>query len=166
MAYAVLSDLSWGSNMAQPSDAQKWLDAGAEEIDGKIGFVYATPVSLSAGVPAQRPGYLLLKRINSWLAMGRAILAAGTGNEDDQLHQLGAYYVREATAALDAIASGQIQLVGATPVVEQTDKSTGPMISNLDEVSLVETFDSVFGSPAKTVLAMDRCIPSGTPYTY
>lgn len=167
MAYAVLGDLSWGGNMTAPTDATHWLDAGADEIDSKIGFVYATPVVLSEAIPAQRPGALLLKKINSWLAMGRAILAASTGNSDDQLHQLGEYYVREALAALDAIASGQITLVGAELVNEQEDQSTGPMIANLEEDSLVETFDSVFGNPAKTVLAMDRCVPyPNSPYTY
>jgi len=153
--------------MKAPTDAQHWLDAGADEIDSKIGFVYATPVVLSDAIPEQRPGYLLLKKINSWLAMGRCILAASTGNSDDQLHQLGEYYVREALSALDAIANGQITLVGATPVNEQEDKSTGPMIANVDDASLVESFDSVFGNPAKTALSIDRCVPYyPSPYTY
>ncbi len=164
--YAALTDLEWG-DMSAPANAQFWLTAGAEEIDSKIGNLYSTPVILGNS-PAQRPSMLLLKRINAWLAMGRSILATSVGGENDQLHQLGLFYVKEATSALDAIVSGAIVLVGADSTVVKTDNQTGPMISNLDDESLVESFASVFGDPVKTTVARQRMIPCirGNPYTW
>lgn len=162
--YAELSDLDWG-NIPAPDNAEFWLNSGAEEIDSKIGFLYATPVILGNSAE-QRPARLLLKKINAWLAMGRAILSVAAGNEDDQLHQLGLYYVTEATGALDAIASGTVILPGVDPATATDDRQTGPMIANLEEDSLVESFAHQFGDPAKTVLAFPRPTLVGNPYTW
>jgi len=164
ITYAELSDLEWG-NIPAPPNAQFWLDKGAEEIDGKIGFLYATPVVLGNSAE-QRPAKLLLKRINAWLAMGRAILSIAAGNEDDQLHQLGLYYVTEAGAALKAITDGTTILPGVDPVTPRSDAQTGPMVTNVDSSSMVEGFDSIFGNPAKTVLSACRPILPGNPYTW
>lgn len=165
ITYCEIADLDWGSNMPAPSNAQFWINKGAEEIDGKIGFAYATPVVLGNS-SEQRPAMLLLKRINAWLAMGRAILSTAVGGEDDQLNQLGLYYVNEATKALDLIADGSIILPGVDPATASDDRQTGPMVTNVDEDSLVEEFDAVFGNPAKTALSIPRPTLTGNPYTW
>lgn len=162
--YAAITDLDWGTIPA-PANAQHWLEASAEEIDAAIGFLYSTPVLLSESAE-QRPAKLLLKKINSWLAMGRALLSIDAGNEDDQLHQLGLYYVSEASKALAAIVDGTIVLPGVDPTTPTSDQQTGPMITNVDESSFVEGFSDVFGNPASSVLNAPRQILLGNRYTW
>lgn len=164
ITYCELVDLEWG-NIPAPVNAQFWLNKGAEEIDGKIGFVYATPVMLDNSTE-QRPAKLLLKRINAWLAMGRAILAIAAGAEDNQLHQLGKYYVDEATKALDSIVDGSVILPGVDPTTPTSDQQTGPMISNVDTASSVEAFNATFGNPAETAIQLIRSPLVGNPYTW
>jgi hypothetical protein len=164
LTYAQASDLDWG-NIPAPANAEYWLQKGSDEIDSKIGFLYATPIVLGNSAE-ERPGRLLLRRINEWLAMGRAILSIDAGNEDDQLHQLGLYYVTEANNALAAIVNGSIVLTGATPASPTTDQQTGPMITNVDETSFVEDFRSAFGDPASTVLNTPRPTVLGNRYTW
>lgn len=162
--YAELTDLDWGA-IPTPPNAEYWLNSGAEEIDRKIGFVYAAPVVLGNS-SEQRPAKLLLKQINAWLAMGRSILAMGASGEDIQLHALGKYYVDEATKALDSIASGETILPGVEPTTPTDDRQTGPMVSNVDNGSAVEAFSDVFGNPASTSLLMARPTLCGNPYTW
>lgn len=169
MAYAVSGDLDWGG-MPAPGNIDHWLNKAADEIDSKIGSVYVTPVVL-LDTAEQRPGKLLLNRINSWLAMGRAILARATPNEDDQLHQLGLYYVTEATNALDKIVDGTVILAGATLVTETTDKQTGPMAASADESSIVEGYSGAFGNPLTDAMNRQTQLPSMgnfylSPYTW
>jgi hypothetical protein len=164
VTYCELVDLDWG-NIPAPPNAEFWLLKGAEEIDGKIGFLYATPVILGLSTE-QRPAKLLLKRINSWLAMGRAILSIAAGTEDDQLHQLGKYYVDEAGKALDAIVDGSVILPGVDPATPSSDQQTGPMITNVDAASAVEAFNTTFGNPADAAIQLTRVPVIGNPYTW
>lgn len=161
MAYSAKTDLLLG-NIPEPANAQRYVDDAGDEIDSKIGFRYATPISLSENIPAQRPGALLLKRINQWLSTGRLLLALDAAGEDDQLHQYGEYLVREATAALDSIADGSITLPGAVPVDPDVPKSTGPVAAYGDDYSLVDGYYSVFGNPAQVALET----PAYGPYGY
>lgn len=162
--YASLTDCEWGE-IPTPVNAQFWLDKGAEEIDAKIGFTYATPVVLGNSAE-ERPAKLLLKRINAWLCMGRAILSRAVGGEDDTLHALGEYYVKEATAALNQIADGTIVIPGADPATPTETRETGPMIYNVDNASAVESFSEVFGNPASQVITATRPNLIGSPYTW
>ncbi len=163
--YCELADLLMG-NIPVPSDAQKYIDQAADEIDSKIGMKYATPVVVDSS-PESRPTTLLLKRINTWLATGRMILARDAGGEDDQLHQYGLYLVNEATAALNAIVDGSVTLPGATPVTPDDNLSSAPIISNVDNTSAVESFGEVFGNPASQALTAPRYPWAyGNPYTW
>jgi hypothetical protein len=163
--YCITSDLMLG-NIPIPTDAQKYVDLAAEEIDSKIGFKYATPVVVGSS-PEERPTTLLLKKINAWLASGRLIMAKDAGGEDDQLHQYGFYLVNEAMAALNAIVDGSVVLPGATPATPDDNLSSAPIISNVDASSAVEDFACVFGSPAQQVLAQPRYpYATGNPYTW
>lgn len=164
-AYAVIVDLLLG-NVPVPADAQKYLDATAEEIDSRIGFRYATPVVADTS-PEQRPVGLLLKRINAWLATGRIILAKDAAGEDDQLHQYGEYLVREANKALDQIVDGTIVLPGVDLATPEASTVTGPDAAWGDSESLVEAFGTTFGSPAlQSLNRLNQIPPLGNPYTW
>jgi hypothetical protein len=154
VTYCETTDLDWGG-MPSPANAQHWVSKGAEEIDSIVGMRYATPVILGNSAE-ERPAKLLLKRINEWLAMGRAILSQAIGGEDTTTHAQGRYYVDEALKALMAIANGDIVLPNVPLSTPEQTKETGPLIQNLDDASLVESFDSVFGNAAKTALALPR----------
>lgn len=165
MPYCEIPDLVLG-NIPTPEDADKYIISAAEEIDSRIGLRYATPVVVADSIE-ERPTELLLKRINTFLASGRLILALDAGGEDDQLHQYGLYLVNEASSAIDAIVSGSIVLPGTTPATEGSSIQTGPQLANVDDASSVEAFQSVFGNPASTVILRPRVNPPwGNPYTW
>lgn len=167
MAYSETEDLLLG-NVPEPEDAERYVNDAADEIDSKIGFRYATPIVLDVNISAQRPGALLLKRINQWLSTGRLILAYDAAGEDDQLHQYGEYLVREATMAIGQIADGTITLPGALPANPDSLPQTGPVASFADDYSLVESYSEIFGNPAVTALETPM-YPAGIArrlYTY
>lgn len=148
MAYSEVNDLLTG-NVPTPAylSPQKYVDDAADEIDSKIGFIYQTPVDVS-GSQVVRPAVLLLKRINNFLASGRLLMAVDAGGEDTQLHAYGLSLVKDATAALDQIASGAIALDGA-PKIDTTEDArvTSPLIFNEDAESNVSAFYDRLANP-------------------
>lgn len=141
MAYSATSDLLVGS-IPTPSylDTAKYVEDASDEIDSKIGHIYVTPVNVSDPGPLSRPARLLLKRINNFLASGRLILAVASPEENQNLHAYGWSLVTEATAALNSIISGDIQLDGAQLGTVDTLPVSTPLIDNLDAESNVEAF--------------------------
>lgn len=143
MAYCEVKDLLIGDIPTGGGlDPVKYVNDAADEIDSKIGFVYVTPITSIV-----RPVVLLLKRINAHLASGRMILAATISAEGDQLNAYGQSLVADSMLAIEAIASGEILLPGATintdviPPIDPLAPVSGPLlISNLDTVSRVESF--------------------------
>ena len=146
-AYSSKDDLLVGG-IPTPAylNLDKLVQDASDEIDSKIGFRYETPINIGTGTPLERPAQLLLKRINNFLATGRLILQVASPEEDTQLHAYGWNLVKEATAALDAIASGQIDLEGAVER-DQTADVAVPLIDNLDPESNVEAFYNRIGNP-------------------
>lgn len=145
--YCGVDDLMFG-NIPAPSDASVWCSRAAQEIDSYIGLIYATPVVLNNSTE-QRPGRLLLKNINAWLATGRAIMALGGGGSDDQTQQYGLYLVNEALGVLRQIVDGMITIPGAEPTTPTDDgyaRPTGPLLGNVDEDSYVEGYNTYFGN--------------------
>jgi len=147
--YCTENDLLTGVDVSIPdtiSKAQFVRDA-ADEIDSMIGFLYTTPVVLSATDEAKyRPTVLLLKRVNRFLASGRLLLAAAAVGEDSQLHAYGKSLVDDAMAVLAAIVDRKIILEGVLPSAQQADtyQVSRGYIFNLDQKSGVETFyDSI-----------------------
>lgn len=150
MAYCEVGDLLLGG-IPLPSyiDPAKQIADAADEIDSKIGYVYVTPIDVSVGSNLARPARLLLKRINSSLATGRLILAVASPEENRNLHAYGWSLVKEATAALDLIASGEAVLEGAIPDPNASEAAvTAPLISNLDAESSVEAFYNRIANPS------------------
>lgn len=155
MTYSTVEDLILG-NVPTPSDAQKYVDLAAEEIDGMLGMRYVTPIVTDESSTG-RPIRLLLKRVSTYLSSGRLILAKDAGGEDDQLHQYGFYLVNEATKVLNGILDGSIILPGIPSTNPDSIVATAPRIVNTDETSFVDDFVGVFGNPAAN--AINTCRP-------
>jgi hypothetical protein len=99
------------------------------------------PSTLLNDSPVVRPAKLLLKRINNFLATGRLLMAAASAGEDTNLHAYALKMVNDATAALEAIVSGDVLLEGATELNPSTDATAkGPRWSNPDTESAVDSF--------------------------
>lgn len=159
MAYCEAGDLLLGNIPTQSVDSEKYVNDACDEIDSKLGFMYATPIVVDEA-PQNRPTRLMLKRLNVWLASGRLIMALDSGGQDDQLHQYALYLVSEATKTLEAILNGEIVLPGVDPASpDSTGIVTGPQQVNGDDYSLVEAYGSVFGDPAKIALTAPRPLP-------
>lgn len=134
-AYSTVDDLLLGDiPISSKVDKEKFVDAAAEEIDSRIGHIYALPLT---GLASH--SQLLLKRINNHLATGRLILAVDAGG-DDALHAYGLSLINGALGELAAIANGMIDLVGADRV-PGTAELTGPAIVNADAYSATEAFE-------------------------
>src|SRR3982751_5310702 len=134
VAYSASSDLLLGE-IPIPSyiDKDKVVQDASDEIDSKIGHIFATPLNLTGtGEGAlSRPAALLIKRINNSLASGRLLLAIASPQEDSNLHAYGWSLIKEANEALYAICEGDIQLEGAlaNPTAPVQTGST-PLIAN------------------------------------
>ena len=147
MAYSATTDLLTG-DLPLPSyvSPQKFVDDAADEIDSKIGFLYATPVDINAPEIVD-PVKKLLKRLNNFLASGRLIMMLTQSEEDTRLHAYGYSLVVDAQAALDQIASGEL-VVGLPPADgAPTDVATAPLIYNQDSESQVEAFYDRIANP-------------------
>jgi len=151
MAYSETTDLLTG-NVPTPAylDPQRYVNDAADEIDSKIGFVYETPIDItdSSSNPVSRPVRLLLKRINNFLASGRLLLAVDAGAETDRVHSYGLYLIQEATASLDLIAQGKVDLDGAELLPADQASVTAPLLYNEDSESNVESFYNRIANPA------------------
>lgn len=167
-SYCEVEDLVLG-NVPVPVSAGKYVQDAADEMDSRLGLLYVTPIVLDESVPTQRPAFLLLKRINAWLASGRLIMALDAAGEDDQLHQYAERLVNEAMAAIKMIIEREIDLPGAEPVNPGESSSvTGPIASWGDDTSPVEAYDSTFGNPASIAMTRTRLPYYGgqSPYTW
>ena len=151
MAYCTVADLMIGDiSTSAALDPQKYVDDAADEIDSKIGFVYATPIPVADGSGTPRPVVLLLKRLNSHLATGRLILAATIPAENERLNAYGYSLVAEVMTSLDMIATRQMTLEGVSlePTVGTVGEPvTVPLIANLDAESNVDAFYSRVTNP-------------------
>jgi phage gp36-like protein len=163
VAYCAIEDLLLGDVPVSKSvDQQKYVNDAADEIDMLIGHRYVTPVDLSA---LQRPGKLLLKRVNVLLATGRLIIAVAAGAEGGRLNQYGSSLVKEALAWLEQIANGGILLEGAT-LTDSTNTTSGPSIKNKDTASGVDAFyENVMAPAPSVVLIIDEHDPVPHPGT-
>lgn len=170
--YCDVADLLLG-DLPVPENAAKYVQDATDEIDSKIGLRYKTPIVISGeeNDAGKRATKLLLKRICSWLASGRIILAFAVSQEIQFQHAYGRSLVDEATAALNAIASGDVILYGVEPIDPNNKGSTGPIINNIDAESNVEAFyNFVQTNPLTHFLSNPPIWPAGSqgwlPYTW
>jgi phage gp36-like protein len=165
MPYSEIGDLLLGDvPKSSDTEAQKYVNDAADEIDSKIGMRYQTPVSVDDS-PANRATTLLLKRINNWLASGRYIVAKAASSELQEVHAYGLSLIKEATLALQAIQNGDITLSGATFLNTDDEGRSGPMIYNQDAESNVESFYAwTQRDPCLYPWPDARIYPAGTSY--
>lgn len=144
MTYAEESDLLTGS-IPLPAyiDVNQWLQDGADEIDVRLGSVYVTPVILpdkpSTGADPYRQSRLILKYINARISSARIIFAAAAGGEDSETHAYARFLLREATTALNKLANGDPELLGAELLPTEDDRPH-LLVDNVDPYSQVDRF--------------------------
>lgn len=144
MAYSQVGDLLFGAIPTQGQDLEQWITRADEEIDAAIGNLYVTPISFPASSEA-RPGQLLVKKISSQIATGRAIMAMDAGSQENNLHQYGLFLLKEATSSLKCIQEGEVVLPGVQ-MISTEDLTSAPKVYNVDESSAVEDFFGNFNT--------------------
>lgn len=144
MAYSTTADLLFGGIPTVGQDLQKWIDRADEEIDAAIGTLYVTPLTFPASSEV-RPGQLLIKKISSQLATGRAIMSMDAGSQENNLHQYGLFLLKEASAALKCIKEGEVILPGVQTISPE-DLTSAPKVYNVDTSSAVEDFFGNFNA--------------------
>lgn len=164
VTYCEVTDLIFG-NIPVPANAQKFVSQASDEMDSQIGLRYATPV-VTSGSTEQRPTQLLLKRVAIFLATGRCILAVGSAGEDNGVHQYGLYLIQQAEKVLKEIVDGKVILPGVELSTSTPNKSSGPLIAQVDNASAVEAFVDVFGNPASNSITRPRADPRLGVYPY
>lgn len=148
VAYCETTDLLLGQ-IPTPAglDLSKIVQDATDEIDSRIGMLYATPVDLGS-VEIPRPVKLLLKRLNVFIASGRLIMAVTSNTEDDRLHAYGLSLVNDALDALKEIAAGKLILDGVPPIEGTEPVVSVPLIFNEDPESSVEAFYNRIANPS------------------
>lgn len=172
VAYCGVTDLITGTEVPLPSDElpQKFINDAADEIDSKLGLRYVTPIVV-VDSPTNRVTILTLKRLNAWLASGRLLLSITSASEMVQLHAYGAEMIKQATAALDHLVSGDNPLPGASTINTDDQGRSGPILSNLDAQSNVESFYTMVQAPPRFPFPYPPIWPAGAnpqfnPYTW
>jgi len=159
-AYCEVEDLLLGKiPMPAYLDPQKFVEDAGDEIDTKIGRLYATPVDVELHDPptTSRIAILTLKRINAHLASGRLLLSVAAPEEQRQLHAYAWSLVKGAEDALELIRTGEVELDGAEPAagLSETPQSK-PLIANVDPESSVEAFYDRISNPEYVFTSADR----------
>lgn len=133
----ILADLQ----VADSVDKEKFVLSAQEEIDSKIGFLYALPLPFE-GMPYHER--ILLKQINNKLASGRLILTLDIAGEETALHAYGLRLITEAMNELMCIANGDVDLTApqTNPDQATADLNKLPSIVNRDAESAVDQWEN------------------------
>lgn len=141
--YSATSDLLIGDvQLPAGSDGTKYVSQAADEIDSRLGFIYATPFDVSDGGPMTNAAKLLIKTLSIHISSGRAMMDLGTSGENGMPNAYGKYLLDQAEAMLELIVEGRVILDGAAPENPNAPEefSSRVLISNVDEYSMVEAF--------------------------
>lgn len=141
MAYSTVADLLIGDlPIGGATNPQAFVDTAAEEMDSKLGWLYATPIAWEGG-DGPRHEVLLLKQINNKLASGRLILTLAIAEEGTSLHAYGLRLVTEATTELMLIANGDVDLTATKAESGDVAAQPIPGVRNYDDESLLLGFE-------------------------
>lgn len=136
MAYCKPQDLLIGDvTLSSVLSRESYVRDAADEMDARLGFVYALPLPLTQ---LQPHAITLLKMINARLASGRLLMSIAAPAEDDSVHRYGEWLIKSAYEDLYNLCNRTIDLVGATPINDTTPEQVS--IYNYDEESAVEQF--------------------------
>jgi phage gp36-like protein len=159
--YSTAADMLTGNiKVIDPTILDRYVQDATDEIDSKLGYRYVTPIVIP-DTPQTRAGNLLLKRINNFLASGWFVLAQSISDEENQNNAYGLKLVQDATRLLDAIVAGTVPLVGAPLLIADDQGITGPLISNLDVASNVESFYNYVENPPFSNRLTPPIFPAG-----
>lgn len=138
-------------------DKPKFINIACDEINAKLGFVYATPLDLEVATTTMPPNQVkLIKTITAKLATGRLLMSTALGGQSESINSYALYLVKEAEMDLMSIANGSIDL--NAPRVSETGAPLGvvqdPSVSDprarvpggwaADSVSPVTVFEKNF----------------------
>jgi hypothetical protein len=139
--YITEDDVDFGE-MVLPSyvNITEKIQEAANDMDAVIGKRYRLPLVLSDQDPEHKSTVLLLKKLNRFLTIGRVVIDAAIGSEDNNLQAYGNYHLRAAESELKAIADGRTDIPGQKLIGKGETRVTGPMITNRDRVSFVDAF--------------------------
>lgn len=152
-AYCTPADLLTGDLViGQTVNRQEYVDRAAEEMDAKLGWLYATPI-LVDGDPGHTPDpipalprheALLLKTINAKIATAWLIMSLSINEEGSMVHAYALRLLKEGNDELLLLANGDLTL--HAPRVE-TDPiaiaNRTPGVINVDSESLLDPFYNV-----------------------
>lgn len=132
MAYCGETDLLLSeATVTSLGEKARFIKSAAGEIDGKLGYIYATPID-TAGLPPHQAQLLL--SINAKLASGRLMMAAAFGSQDTNVNAYALYLVKEAEMDLMSIANGQVDLTA--PKVDPA----GDPIGTIEDPAIVDPY--------------------------
>lgn len=140
-------------------DYGKYIESAAEEIDMVVGRKYVLPLSLEEGTA----DYLLLKKLNRFIASGRILMGSSAANEKNGIHKYASYLLAEANAALNAIAGGYLELNQSENPANKQDYDSGPAIFLSDKDSFVRNFYGFGGAEYAPGMAVDPPINTPAP---
>lgn len=147
-AYCDTTDIKLGD--IQPPrglDLAKEVADAADEMDAWIGELYELPLEIDEGRADHTRDRLLLKKINADRVAGRLIMQANAGGEDGSVHAYGKLLWDNAEKELARIAGGRTVLVAGVPREPTEDQQpNGPLVTNRDAASYVDSFYSSRGS--------------------
>ena len=154
MAYCEPDDINVGNLMLPEGEARApFISEASDEIDGKLGWLYATPIDVDSLKYYER---MMLKTICRKIAGGRMITTMAIPDESGSLNAYGARLLKEGLDELHLIASGDVPLSAARADLEgDSSPDVGgqgaqdarkPSIPGDDSESLVSQFEkSIFG---------------------
>lgn len=135
-------------------DKQKFVNVAADEINGKLGYLYKLPltpdpsitddegVALTA-IPAYQAN--LIKTVNVKMASGRIFMTLKGSGDSDRQHQWGWQLCQEAEDLLNKLANGEI-LIDALPKPDGStgvpESTRGMTIVNEDSTSMRAAFEN------------------------
>lgn len=140
--YAATGDISFGDMGVPPYvDLLKVIETAANDVDAVIGTRYKLPLDLDIGNQEHKSAINMLNKITRYFVLGRVVMDQAIGHEETQLHAYALYHIRWAEQALKAIANGDVEIPGQQLLVPDDSKRvTGPIVSNRDAASLVDSF--------------------------
>lgn len=153
--YCEPEDLNFGNLMLPEGEARApFITEASEEIDAKLGWIYATPINME---PLRYHERMILKTICRKIAGGRMVTTMAIPDESGSLNAYGSRLLKEGLDELHMLASGDVPLSAPRADLETaTDEAdTGgigapgartPSVSNYDSESPTLQFErAVFG---------------------
>jgi len=136
MAYCESSDLLFGDLPISSENKVRWINAGADEIDRRLGHIYVLPPGSSADPHA----LLVLKQLNVLVSTGRGMMAQPAAGEDNGVNAYGEYLLRDAENIFKCILDGDIDLIGVEKREEFAVSGNAPTVVYEDSISAVDAF--------------------------